>query len=223
VAKVSKFRYLQKGILKFMANLKNIIFDLGGVLLNIDYYKTENAFKELGFTQFEEMYNQYKSDVVFSQLEKGTISNEDFYSYMIQTGEGKINSEQIEHAWNAMLLDFREESLSFLVQLAKKYKIFLLSNTNAIHLHSFSAIFQKQTGHASLDNYFTKAYYSHQVGLRKPDEDIFEYVLNDAQITAAESLFIDDSFNNINTAKNMGFATHLLLPGEKVEALACLR
>jgi len=202
-----------------MAILKNIILDLGGVLLDIDYYKTEKAFIALGFTQFKEMYNQYQSDVVFSQLEKGTISNEDFYNYLIKVAEGSISREQIDNAWNAMLLNFREESLSFLTQLNEKYKVYLLSNTNAIHLHAFSHIFKKQTGKKSLDDFFTKAYYSHYVGLRKPDEDIFEFVLNDAGILAEESLFIDDSFNNINTAKNMGFVTHLLLPGEKIEGL----
>jgi len=204
-----------------MAILKNIILDLGGVLLDIDYYKTEKAFIALGFTQFKEMYNQYQSDVVFSQLEKGTISNDDFYDYLIKVAEGSISREQIDNAWNAMLLNFREESLSFLTQLNEKYKVYLLSNTNAIHLHAFSHIFKKQTGKKSLDDLFTKAYYSHYVGLRKPDEDIFEFVLNDAGIQASESLFIDDSFNNINTAKNMGFVTHLLLPGEKIEELPC--
>ena len=202
-----------------MGNLKNIIFDLGGVLLNIDYYKTEKAFIALGFTEFTEMYNQYQSDVVFTRLEKGTINNDDFYNYMIKAAVGNITREQIETAWNAMLLDFRKESLSLLEQISKKYKIYLLSNTNAIHLQALSAVFTKQTGKASLDDYFTKAYYSHKIRLRKPNEDIFEFVLNDAGVAAAESLFIDDSVNNINTAMRMGFKTHLLLPGEMVEKL----
>ena len=202
-----------------MSNLKNIIFDLGGVLLNIDYYKTEKAFVALGFTEFTEMYNQYQSDVVFTRLEKGTISNDDFYNYMIKAAVGNITREQIETAWNAMLLDFRKESLSFLKQISKSYKVYLLSNTNAIHLQAFSAIFTEQTGEATLDDYFTKAYYSHKLGLRKPNEDIFEFVSSDAGVVAAESLFIDDSVNNIDTALRMGFKTHLLLPGEMVEEL----
>ncbi len=203
-----------------MAILKNIIFDLGGVLLNIDYYKTEKAFHQLGFAQFKEMYSQYSSDAVFTKLETGTISNDSFYDYMIKMANGKINREDISMAWNAMLLDFREESLVFLQQLGKRYELYLLSNTNAIHKEVFNKIFTSQTGQPQLDDYFKKAYYSHKVGMRKPEEDIFKFVLADAGIAAAESLFIDDSYNNINTAKTLGFATHLLVPGEKIEDLS---
>jgi HAD superfamily hydrolase (TIGR01509 family) len=202
-----------------MPILKNIIFDLGGVLLNIDYNKTEKAFRDLGFGEFKEMYNQYSSDAIFTRLETGSISIDAFYEYMIHTSNNNIGLEQINEAWNRMLLDFREESLNFLLQLGKRYQLYLISNTNAIHEKAFTEIFTKQTGQPSLDNYFNKSYYSHKLGLRKPNEDIFNFVLNDAGLLAAESLFIDDSYNNINTAKKMGFETHLLLPGEKIESL----
>jgi glucose-1-phosphatase len=202
-----------------MPILKNIIFDLGGVLLNIDYNKTEKAFQDLGFGEFKEMYNQYSSDAVFTRLETGTISRDVFYEYMIHTSNNTISDVQINEAWNSMLLDFREESLHFLLILSKRYQLYLLSNTNAIHEKAFAEIFTKQTGQPSLDNYFSKSYYSHKLGLRKPNKDIFNFVLNDAGLLAEESLFIDDSYNNINTAKSMGFETHLLLPGEKIERL----
>ncbi len=202
-----------------MALLKNIILDLGGVLLDIDYQKTKKAFEDLGFDEFDKMYSQYSADAVFAQLETGAISNPSFYETMMQRSGGRIAQEAVSEAWNAMLLNFREETLVFLESLADRYALYLLSNTNAIHLAAFEKIFNEQTGKASLDNYFTKAYYSHEVGLRKPNDDIFEFVLNDASINAAESLFIDDSYNNINTAARLGFQTHLLLPGEKVESL----
>ena len=206
-----------------MAELKNIILDLGGVLLNIDYNKTEKAFKELGFEQFKKMYSQYSADALFAQLETGKISNDTFYEFMIQAADGVIKREEVTHAWNAMLLDFRITTLDFLRSLRKRYSLYLLSNTNAIHLAAFREIFTKQTGLHSLDDYFTKAYYSHEVGLRKPNEDIFEYVLKDAGMRASQSLFIDDSYNNVATAQNMGFKTHLLLPGEKIEDLTCFK
>ena len=202
-----------------MAELKNIIFDLGGVLLNIDYNKTKLSFEELGFNDFDHMYSQYSADMLFSDLETGKISNEHFSDYLVKKAAGKINAAQISTAWNAMLLDFRLDSLAFLEELAKKYTLYLLSNTNSIHLQAFGQIFTKATGKASLNDYFTKAYYSNEVGLRKPNEDIFEFVLQDAGIKAEESLFIDDSWNNIDTAKKMGFKTHLLLAGERIEQL----
>jgi glucose-1-phosphatase len=202
-----------------MAALKNIIFDLGGVLLNIDYNKTKLSFEELGFNDFDHMYSQYSADMLFSQLETGKISNEHFCDYLVKKAGGKINADQICTAWNAMLLDFRKDSLGFLEQLSKTYRLYLLSNTNAIHLQAFGEIFTRETGKASLNDYFTKAYYSNEIGLRKPNEDVFEFVLKDAGITAAESLFIDDSYNNIETAQKLGFKTHLLLSGETIEEL----
>ncbi len=202
-----------------MTSLKNIIFDLGGVLLDIDYQQTKKAFEDLGFDEFEKMYSQYSADAVFAQLETGAISNTVFYDIMIRRSGGRIPQQSISNAWNAMLLEFREETLFFLESLAGKYSLYLLSNTNAIHLAAFEEIFTAQTGKASLNNYFTKAYYSHEVGLRKPNEDIFEFILEDAGIEASESLFIDDSYNNIQTADRLGFKTHLLLPGQKIETL----
>lgn len=202
-----------------MAKLKNIIFDLGGVLLNIDYQKTKTSFEELGFTEFDKMYSQYSADMLFSNLETGKVSNDIFYDKLVQAGNGIVSKEQITKAWNAMLLDFRTGSLAFLEELSKKYQLYLLSNTNAIHLAAFNEIFTRETGKPSLDAYFTKAYYSQLVGLRKPNKDIFEFVLSDAGIEAEETLFIDDSYNNIETANEMGFKTHLLLAGEKVEEL----
>jgi putative hydrolase of the HAD superfamily len=116
-----------------------------------------------------------------------------------------------------MLLDFRSESLKHLQLLREKQKIFLLSNTNIIHKKAFDQLFMQQTGVPSLDEYFDKAYYSQKVGLRKPNADIFEFVLKDAEITAGESFYIDDLPPNIETARKLGFKTHLLLPGEKIE------
>lgn len=202
-----------------MAALKNILFDLGGVLLNIDYFKTKNAFTELGFTNFDEMYTQYSADKLFADLETGKISNDDFLERLAKAAGDKINATQLIHAWNAMLLDFRVPSLDFLEELSKKYKLYLLSNTNAIHIEAFKETFTRETGKPSLDACFTRAYYSNYVGLRKPNDDIFEFVLKDAGIDAGETLFIDDSYNNIETAKKLGFQTHLLIAGEKIEAL----
>ncbi|RYE51943.1 MAG: HAD family phosphatase, partial [Sphingobacteriales bacterium] len=137
--------------------IRHIIFDLGGVLLNIDYNKTEKSFKDLGFVNFDEMYSQYSADMLFSNLETGKVSNEHFYERLVEAGNGSISKEQITKAWNAMLLDFRTPSLAFLEELSKKYKLYLLSNTNAIHLEAFNEIFKRETGKDSLDAYFTKA------------------------------------------------------------------
>ncbi len=203
-----------------MAQLKNIIFDLGGVLLNIDYNKTEQAFKELGFDNFEEMYSQFTADELFANLETGKISNDDFYDKLTKEAKRNVTKEEIAGAWNKMLLTWRKESLAFIAKLNSKYKIYLLSNTNAIHLEAFNEILRKETGESEgIDKLFAKAYYSHKVNFRKPNDDIFNFVAKDADLKPEETLFIDDSRNNIEAAKKLGFKTHLLLADEKIEEL----
>lgn len=202
-----------------MSSFKNIIFDLGGVLLNIDYNKTTEAFNQLGYTDFENMYSMLKGNNVFDDLETGKISETDFYNYMLGAANGTVTKHQVTEAWNSMLLDFRKESLNFLEQLSKNYNVFLLSNTNIIHKNAFEKIFKDQTGLSSFDDHFQKAYYSHLVGLRKPNEDIFDFVLKDAGIKAAETFYVDDLYPNIATGQKLGFKTHLLLQGQKIEGL----
>ena len=201
------------------ATLKNIIFDLGNVLFSIDYKKTQDAFEALGFKNFADMYSQFTADALFKKLETGKISNTEFYSTIIKSHGGDITEEQINNAWNGMLLNWRIKSVEFLENLSKKYKIYLLSNTNDIHLQAVNKLLKEQTGRESIDDIFTVAYYSHKINYRKPNADIFEFVLKHANIKASETLFIDDLENNIATAVSLGFKTHLLLDGENIEEL----
>jgi putative hydrolase of the HAD superfamily len=200
--------------------IKNIIFDLGGVLLNIDYEKTSKAFRDLGVENFDEMYSQLTADPLFRDLEMGRINEEAFYAAMKRAAkDDKLTDEQIDTAWNAMLLDFREDTMSFLETISEKYRLFLLSNTNIIHLKAFEKILHSFNSKESLDSYFEKAYYSHQIGYRKPNADAFEFVLEKHALIAAETLFIDDSSPNIETAKALGIQTILLKPGMAVEEI----
>lgn len=192
---------------------------MGAVLINIDYNKTAKAFKELGITDFDQQFSQLNASALFEELEMGKISNDYFYAAMQAQITGAVDQSLIKNAWNAILEDFRKESMHYLVELKKDYRLFLLSNTNAIHLEEVNIILQKQLGVAEVDDYFEKAYYSHKVGMRKPHADIFEFVLTDAGILASETLFIDDTKMNIDTAQQLGFNTHLLLPSQRIEDL----
>ncbi|MBL0055162.1 MAG: HAD family phosphatase [Chitinophagaceae bacterium] len=202
-----------------MTPVKNIIFDLGGVLLDIDYQKTTRAFIDLGVIDFDAMFNQFHSDELFARLETGKIPESEFFERVSRTIPGTVDAGQIETAWNAMLLDFRVDSLAFLKKAAARYQLYLLSNTNSIHLRRFQQIFTRDTGEPALDAYFRKAWYSHRIGLRKPEEEVYRFALQDAGIRAEETLFIDDSINNIEAAAGLGIQTRLLLNGEKVEEL----
>lgn len=202
-----------------MAFVKNIIFDLGGVLMNLDYSKTTEAFKDLGYTDFENMYTQFRANRFFDDLETGKISEETFYRYLIDASGGRVTHEQVKQAWNAMLLDFRESSFGRIERLSPYYNVYLLSNTNTIHKAAFDRNFSSQMNGRSLDSFFTKTYYSHRVGMRKPNEDIFRYVAKNAGIDPADTLFVDDLMPNVETARKLGFKAHFLLGGQMIEDL----
>ena len=202
-----------------MATTKNIIFDLGGVLLDIDYQKTIDAFEKLGLQHFEAMFSQFKADALFEKLETGHISETDFYAAIKERTELPLLNIEIDDAWNALILNFRTESLQLLDRLSANYKLYLLSNTNSIHLKYFKKLFTQETGKPLLDAYFIKAWYSNEIGLRKPGAQIFEFVLAEENLKAAETLFIDDTLINIETAVSLGLKTNHLLPNERIELL----
>ena len=202
-----------------MTTIKNIIFDLGGVLLDIDFNKTRNAFEKLGVKNFDSFYTKETANPIFESLETGHISNEDFYSALQQHCRPETNFEQIQAAWNKILIGFRKESIKHLSILKERYNLYLLSNTNSIHHTAFIEIFKREIGGQPFDSYFTKAYYSHQLQKRKPYRETYLYVLNDAGIKAGETLFIDDALANIKGAENAGLQTKLLLSEERIEKL----
>ncbi len=196
-----------------MEGVKNIIFDLGGVLLNIDFSITEKAFKELGVTQFSNMFTQHHSNDLFVQLETGEISPEDFYEAFRRGTGTNLSDETIKKTWNALLLDFRAPTLSWLETIRSKYRIFLFSNTNQIHHDAFIESYQQLTGNGEFDTIFEKAYYSQNMGMRKPNPEPFLYILKENNLNAKETLFIDDTIKNIETAHALGLKTiHLQWP-----------
>lgn len=196
-----------------MQKIKNIIFDLGGVILNLDFMKTELAFAGYGIGNFNHYYTLQTATPVFEQLETGKITPEDFYDSFRKITLTKLTNQQIENAWNAMLLDFPIERIRLIKTLSKKYHIYLLSNTNEIHYRKIMKIYQEQYGDEDFNKIFIKTYYSHQLGMRKPDKIIFETVLKDAILDARETIFIDDAAANIDSAKNTGLQTiHLPSP-----------
>ncbi|MEO8820521.1 MAG: HAD family phosphatase [Ginsengibacter sp.] len=202
-----------------MQNIENIIFDLGGVLLDIDYNRTRDEFEKLGVTRFNEMYSQANADRLFQKLETGTIDEEDFYKELNHSSGMNLSPDEIKKAWNAMLLTFREDSLQFLDQLKNKYRIFLLSNTNKIHFASFDEIYYQTKRSKKFEEFFDKIFYSFEIGLRKPDATCYKWVLKDLNLNPERTLFIDDSIDNINGANSVGIQTLLLSPGKRIENL----
>lgn len=193
--------------------IKNIIFDLGGVFLNIDFALTNKAFIDLGVLQFNEMFTQHFSNPLFELLETGKISEEEFYEAFRQESKMHLTNEQIKFAWNALLLDFPPERIDWLEKIGKKYRIFLFSNTNQIHYDQFIADFTKQYPGKNFDAFFQKAYYSQHLGLRKPYPESFQAILDEQGLLPEETLFIDDTIKNVEAAKELGLQTiHLKHP-----------
>ncbi|SJZ62630.1 HAD family hydrolase [Sediminibacterium ginsengisoli] len=196
-----------------MNPVRNIIFDLGGIFLNLDYTRTEKAFEALGIKDFRSMFAQHHSNPLFEDLETGKLSPEGFYNAFRQATGTVITDLEIRDAWNALLLDFTEERLLWLEEIGKKYRIFLFSNTNQIHADHFLNQFSQLNTGRHFNDYFIKAYYSQELGLRKPHVASYRKILELENLEPAETLFIDDTAVNIEGAKQAGLQTiHLVAP-----------
>ena len=202
-----------------MPQIKNIIFDLGGVLFDINYHLTKKAFEDLGVKDFDSMYSHASADKLFQLLETGRIKESQFYQQLNKSAGLNLTATQINNAWNSMLMDFREESLDFLSELGTRYRIFLFSNTNVIHMEKFHEIYLEKPRAQPFNDLFEKPFYSCEIGLRKPDVSAYQYVLDHVNIKPAETCFIDDSIQNVQGAKDAGMKSILLKTDERIEDL----
>ncbi|MBD79039.1 MAG: HAD family hydrolase [Crocinitomicaceae bacterium] len=197
-----------------LEGIKNIIFDLGGVILNIDYQRAIDAFIDLGITREQLQYSQQEQDALFDQLEVGKISPDEFRDGLRALSFLGLTDEEIDGAWNALLLDLPVHRIELLKSLKDKYQLFMLSNTNAIHYEGYTENLRKEHGIEGLEPLFQKTYLSHEIGRRKPDVETFEWVCKDAGIEPSETLFIDDSVQHIEAASKVGLKTHWLKEGD---------
>ncbi len=185
-----------------------IIFDLGGVIINLSPAKTYEAFSTISNKPLSEIEELAKTSREFSLYETGHLSDEDFRIFLRQSLATDADDQVLDKAWNSMLLDIPPQRLQTLLRLKTNYKTFLLSNTNAIHLRAFNTILKEVSGHENFEQYFNKDYYSHEMGLRKPDTTIFDYVVREQQLNPAQTIFFDDSSINLAGAAQAGLRTH---------------
>lgn len=195
-------------------NIKNIIFDLGGVLLNLDIGRTEAAFAALVGSReaHRRLYHRLIEEKFLEHFETNAVNAEEFTKRMQQLNPHTVTPMQIQTAWSAMLLDFPSERLALLRKLREAgYRIFLLSNINSIHLRDVYGILEESHGLSAgeFDALFEKPYYSHLIQRRKPDVDTYKFVLEDANIRPSETLFIDDNPHNIIGAQRAGLLAYL--------------
>ncbi len=201
-----------------MQHINTIIFDLGGVLLHIDFSRTAAAFARHGFHGFNDLYTQHHAVDIFQQLETGKLSPAAFCEAFRAASGIQLPDTTIIESWNALLVEFPQERIQWLDAIRNRYRVFLFSNTNRIHYEHFTAMFSRQTGGRNFDDWFEKAYYSHEMGLRKPNADSFEYIIREQQLDTASTLFIDDTLANIESARQTGLqAIHLAPPATLLE------
>lgn len=191
--------------MKNLDGIKAIIFDLGGVILNIDYQRTVDEFKKLAVPHFGEIFSQFKQSSFTDDFEKGRISENDFYETVKAKTEVDFSFSEFRAAWNAMLLDLPPQRIEILKKLSEQYRLFLFSNTNETHYKKFVTKVE-----SDFDILFEKTYYSHQFGLRKPDKFAFQTLLERNNLVAEETLFIDDSYQHIESANSLGIRTLLI-------------
>ena len=200
-----------------MKNSKAIIFDLGAVILNINYQNTIDEFSKLGVKNASTFYSKKVQTDLFNQIETGEITAEKFLSEL-QKETNNATISQVKYAWNTMLLDLPNERIQLIKSLKNKYRIYLLSNTNIIHIDAF----KKQIGDRKWEEFsalFGKMYLSHEVGMRKPNTEVFEHILKEQNLKAEEVFFIDDSPQHIEAAKKLGIHCHHLLDNEDITTL----
>jgi putative hydrolase of the HAD superfamily len=198
------------------SGISNIIFDLGGVIINVDYNKTKTAFKQLGIPDFEKIFSQIQQSKIVDKLEVGHISTIEFREHLHKLIKNpNISDAKIDAAWNAMILDFPTNRLEILEKLRAKYKIFLLSNTNQIHIDYCVANLDFEL----IKSKFEKVYLSHEIHLRKPDVEIYDYVIANAQLQATKTLFIDDTIKNVEGARRAGLNAYHLEADETINDL----
>lgn len=198
-----------------MNGIKNIIFDLGGVIINLDNRRTEEAFTTLGVKNLRDYFGHGFAASFFSDYETGKISDQEFIGSIRRLGDlSQVPEQTIIDSWNALLLDFPPERIRLLKELRKTYRLFLFSNTNALHLAALRQIWSNSfAGEGSLDDYFEKTYYSHLMGMRKPDPESFGVILNENKLNGQETLFVDDAIVNVEGAEHAGLKGLFLRPG----------
>ena len=190
-------------------NFKNILFDLGGVILDINVQATLKQFYELGFpAELMQFPNSMTTDLYF-RYETGKLDTEQFRNEIRKAAGIEMTDHAFNEAWNAMLVRFPEERIALLKRLSKRYNLYMLSNTSSLHVKVFEKMYLEVAGEP-MQEVFKKIYYSHEIGWHKPDLEAWEYVLNDAHIKAEETLFLDDNIHNIKASQELGFqAIHI--------------
>jgi FMN phosphatase YigB (HAD superfamily) len=193
-----------------LKNIDAIIFDIGNVLVDIDYELMVSEFAKIADVDFHDIVTYSHQDKIFDLYEKGKISSPDFRGLLRKYLRPGISDAEIDAAWNSILIHYPPAKFELLKKLRSKYKIFALSNINDLHISAIDAYVKDKFSAPGMSSYFDHAYYSHDMGHRKPEPEIYQMVLDREKLDPARTLFIDDKLENIEAAKALGIQVYHL-------------
>jgi len=202
--------------LSHLIHMETIIFDLGGVIINLDNRLTEKAFVAMGAQDFNHYFGHGFAASFFKDYEVGKIDDQQFINDLRKMIQLEVPDNLIIDAWNALLLDFPPERIQLLDKLKKQYRLFLFSNTNSLHMQAVQKIYQQAFPGRELDDHFEKAYYSHTLKMRKPDKEAFEFIVQENKLNPTTTLFVDDALVNVEGAVKAGLKGLFLEPGKTI-------
>lgn len=190
------------------SKIENIIFDLGGVIINLNIENTFKKFSALFNKEVSiDIFTDHKKFGFFKDYEVGKIDEREFRDHIRDLADFPISDQQIDEAWIAMLLDIPEDRINWIYEATRKYNCVVLSNTNSIHVKYFEDFFNKVTPYGYPKDVWQKLYYSHEIGERKPDISAFEYVLEDTGFEPSRTVLFDDLKENLKSASKLGIKT----------------
>lgn len=199
-------------------NIKNVLFDFGGVIASLSKKNAIAKFKEIGFADIDDYLGEFRQKGIFLDYETGKISAPEFYDEFRKIGNNQAEDKDIDDAWMNFIIEIPAYKYDLLKQLADSYRVLLLSNTNpSVEKWMRSPQFSP-TGE-NIDNFFEQCFMSFKIGCAKPEKEIFEHVIREANIVPGETLFLDDGPDNIEIAKKMGFQVYLTSQDEDLRKL----
>ncbi|MBL7796676.1 MAG: HAD family phosphatase [Saprospiraceae bacterium] len=197
--------------------MQNIIFDFGNVLFDLDLGATDREIRRLLGDHYAAAREKLQADDVFRLYEVGGLSTEEFVDALCRASGQRLSAEQVVAAWNSIFIGMPRERFDMLLRLRGHYPVFLLSNINDLHANWIDDYMAREHGLSDFQSrYFDGVYYSHLIRLRKPDRDIYEYVLADAELLPGQTVFIDDLEPNIQAAQELGITGILKTPDEDI-------
>lgn len=202
-----------------MYKYDTLIFDIGNVIVDIDYMRPVAEFQKLTVVDFAEIASYNRDHKLFDAFEKGKLSEAEFHNELRRFLRPGVTDKEILDAWNSILIAYPKAKLELLETLKNNYRVLALSNINETHVRELDRVAAQQLGASAFADFFHKAYYSHEMGLRKPEKEIYEEVLRTENLNPERTFFVDDLAENVASARQVGLDAYQLTERDNLHLL----